>query len=511
MAAPGRVDIDAAMQNALLQWERSFDPVWGGFGRAPKFPSSQALRVLLRISVTRAEPAALHMVTTTLDAMARGGMYDQVGGGFARYSTDERWLVPHFEKMLYDNAQLAVVYLEAWQASGRPLYRRIATEVLDYVLREMTSTEGAFWSATDADSEGEEGKFFAWTPAEVRDAVGEELAPLILAYYDISEQGNWEGKGIPNTPVPLPEVARRFGLSEEEAESRVARARAALYAYRAKRVPPGLDDKVLTSWNGLMIGAFAMGARILGDPRYRDVAERAAIFALATLRSPDGGLLRSWRAGTAHLDAYLADYAFFADGLVSLYEAGAGEGWLSEARALVERIRTRFRAEDGGFYSTSDGHEELVLRPREGHDGATPSANAMAALAMIRLSYHTNEPALRDEGRRAIEAFGVTLMQHPVGFATSLLALDFAWRGPAELALIGAPDDPRTRGPRAFPSRAVLCPMPSSGITTPPPARATFPSCGTRRSWMEPRRSTSAGTTPAAALSPIPPRCRRPA
>jgi len=238
-------------------------------------------------------------------------------------------------------------------------------------------------------------------------------------------------------------VAKRFGLGEDEAEARLARARAALYAFRAKRVPPGLDDKVLTSWNGLMIGAFAVGARILGERRYRDAAERAATFVLTMMRSPDDSLLRSWRAGTAHLDAYLEDYAFLADGLVSLYEAGADERWLLEARTLVERIRTRYRAEDGGFYSTSDGHEDLVLRPRESHDGATPSANAMAALALIRLSYHMNEPALRDEGRRAVEAFGAMLTQHPVGFATSLLALDFVWRGPAELALIGAPDDPR--------------------------------------------------------------------
>jgi uncharacterized protein YyaL (SSP411 family) len=444
VAAPGAVDVEAAMRRALSMWERSFDPVWGGFGRAPKFPPAQALRVLLRIAATRDEPAALHMATTTLDAMARGGMYDQVGGGFARYSTDERWLVPHFEKMLYDNAQLACACLEAWQATGQPLYRRIATEVLDYVLREMTSPEGAFWSATDADSEGEEGKFFVWTPAEVRNAVGEEMAPLVLAYYDISEHGNWEGKSIPNTPELLATVAQRFGLTAEQAESRLTRANAALYAFRARRVPPGLDDKVITSWNGLMIAALATGARILGASHYRDAAVRAASWLLGALRSPDGGLLRSWRAGTAHLDAYLEDYAFLADGLVSLYEAGADERWLVEARALVEQVRTRFRAEDGGFYSTSDGHEALMLRPREGHDGATPAGNAMAALALIRLSWHLDEPALRDEGRRALEAFGAVLMQQPIGFATSLLALDFVQRGPAELALIGAPGDPRT-------------------------------------------------------------------
>jgi uncharacterized protein YyaL (SSP411 family) len=270
------VDIEVAMRQAFLAWERSFDPVWGGFGRAPKFPPSQAIRVLLRIAATRAEPAALHMATTTLDAMANGGMYDQVGGGLCPLQHRRALARSHFEKMLYDNAQLAVAYLEAWQATGRTHYRRVATEVLDYVLREMTSSEGAFWSATDADSEGEEGKFFVWTPTEVRIAVGEDVAGLVLAYYDISGQGNWEGMAIPNTPEPLAQVAKRFGLGEAEAESRLARARAALYAYRAKRVPPGLDDKVLTSWNGLMIEAFALGARILGEPRYRDAAERAA-------------------------------------------------------------------------------------------------------------------------------------------------------------------------------------------------------------------------------------------
>jgi uncharacterized protein YyaL (SSP411 family) len=442
--APGAVDPAAAVQAAYDTWQRSFDTVWGGFGRAPKFPPAQALRVLLRVAATREEPFALRMATTTLDAMAHGGMYDQVGGGFARYSTDERWLVPHFEKMLYDNALLAVAYLEAFQATGRAAYARIARETLDYAVHEMQSPEGGFWSATDADSEGEEGKFFVWTAAEAREAVGEADAPLVLAWLDITERGNWEGKSIPNTPVPLATLAKRFGLEEREAEARVARGRAALYARRATRVPPGLDDKVLAAWNGLMIGALATGARVLGEPRWRDAAERAAAFVLGTLRREDGGLLRTWRRGTARLDAYLEDHAYLADGLVSLYEAGADERWLREARALVEQVRTRFRAPDGGFFTTGEGHEALVLRPREGHDGATPSANAMAALAMIRLSYHLGEPALREEGVRALEAFGAALAEHPHAFATSLLALDFAARGPVELALVGAAGDPRT-------------------------------------------------------------------
>jgi len=383
------------------------------------------------------------MVTTTLDAMAEGGMYDQIGGGFARYSTDERWHVPHFEKMLYDNAQLAVAYLEGWQATKRPLYRRIAVETLDYVLREMTSPEGGFWSATDADSEGVEGKFFVWSPDEVTAVVGADDAPLVLDWFDISARGNWEGTNVPHTPRPLAEVARRHGMAPEEADRRVARARALLYAARTQRIPPGLDDKILTAWNGLMLGAFADGARILGEPRYLDAATRAAEFVLGTLRTPDGGLRRVYRAGQVRLDAYLEDYAYLADGLVSLYEAGADERYLHEARALVERIRTAFRSPDGGFYSTAEQHEALVLRPREGFDGATPSANAVAARALTRLSYHFGEPDLRDEARRALEAYGQMIARQPRAFATSLMTLEMMAGGPVELAFIGAADDPR--------------------------------------------------------------------
>jgi len=440
VAAPGAVDVGRAIDDAVRMFETAFDQTWGGFGRAPKFPPSQPLRLLLR---RRDDPMALRMATTTLDAMAQGGMYDQIGGGFARYSTDERWHVPHFEKMLYDNAQLAVAYLEGWQATKRPLYRRIAVETLDYVLREMTSPEGGFWSATDADSEGVEGKFFVWTPDEVTAVVGADDAPLVLEWYDISARGNWEGTNVPHTPRPLADVARKHGIEPAEAEQRLGRARGLLYAARTRRVPPGLDDKILTAWNGLMIGAFADGARILGELRYLDAATRAADFVLGTLRSPDGGLRRVYRDGQVRLDAYLEDYAYLADGLVSLYEAGADERYLHEARALVERIRSAFRAPDGGFYSTAEQHEALVLRPREGFDGATPSANAVAARALARLSYQFGEPDLRDDARRALEAYGQLVTRQPRAFATSLMTLEMMARGPVELAFIGAADDLR--------------------------------------------------------------------
>jgi uncharacterized protein YyaL (SSP411 family) len=449
VTAPASVDAERAIADAVRQLERAFDQTWGGFGRAPKFPPSQTLRHLLRVSAERNDALALRMATTTLDAMAQGGMYDQIGGGFARYSTDERWLVPHFEKMLYDNAQLAVAYLEAWQATKRPLYRRIATETLDYVLREMTAPEGGFWSATDADSEGEEGRFFVWTPDQVREAVGAEDAPLALEWFDVTARGNWEGTNVPHVPRPLEDVARRHGLDPVDAERRIARARAALYAARARRVPPGLDDKILTSWNGLMLGALADGARILGEARYLAAATRAADFVLGTLRDAQGRLQRVHRAGRSRLDAYLEDHAFLADGLVSLYEAGADVRYLRAARELAERMRTDFVADDGGFFSTAAHHEALVLRPREGHDGATPSANAVAARVLARLAFHLDEPVLREEARRAIEAWGGTLMQQPRAFPSSLLVLDFLARGPVELAFIGAPDAGRRALERA--------------------------------------------------------------
>jgi len=449
VAAPGQVDVDRAIADAVRSFERTFDQTWGGFGRAPKFPPTQPLRRLLRVAKQQGDHLALRMATTTLDAMAQGGMYDQIGGGFARYSTDERWLVPHFEKMLYDNAQLTVAYLEGWQVTKRALYRRIAVETLDYVLREMTSPEGGFWSATDADSEGVEGKFFVWSPDEVTAAVGADDAPFVLDWFDISARGNWEGTNVPHTPRPLADVARAHGLDPAEAEDRVARARRLLYEARARRVPPGLDDKILTAWNGLMIGALADGARILGEPRYRDAAARAADFVLGTLRDPQGNLQRVHRAGTTRLDAYLEDYAYLADGLVSLYEAGADSRYLYEARALVERIRGTFRAADGGFYSTAEQHEALVLRPREGFDGATPSANAVAARAMARLSYHFGDAAWRDEAREALEAYGRLLSQEPRAFTTSLMVLEMLARGPVELAFLGAPGDGRRALERA--------------------------------------------------------------
>jgi len=439
-ASPGPVDLDATFARLLDQLTGTFDPIWGGFGHAPKFPPATLLRLLLILHRGGNDGRALHMVRRTLDGMGRGGMYDQIGGGFSRYATDDQWLVPHFEKMLYDNALLTRAYLEGYQATGDPFYRRIATEVLDYILREMTAPEGGFYSATDADSEGVEGKFFVWTKAEFEAALGPEAA-LAAAWYDVTEMGNWEGQSIPRTPRALGDVAAEFGLDTEEATARLAAARQRLYAARLRRIPPGLDDKVLTSWNGLMIGAMAEGARVLGEPRYLEGAARAADFVLAELRDADGRLLRSWRRGAAHLNGYLEDYAFLGNGLLDLYEAGGGERHLAAAQSLAARILADFAAPDGGLFSTSADHEALLVRHREGHDGAVPAANAAAAHLLARLAAHDGRDDWRAAAESALEAWGAVIAREPRAFAQSLVALDFLREGPLELAFVGRRDD----------------------------------------------------------------------
>ncbi len=428
------------LRAAAAQYRRDYDSTFGGFGAAPKFPPATGLGLLLRVWRRFGDEVAFEMVRHTLGSMARGGMYDQIGGGFARYSTDERWLVPHFEKMLYDNALLTRAYLEGYQATGEESFARIAREVCDYLLGEMQSAEGGFFSATDADSEGVEGKFFVWTPAEVESVLGATEAQRLCAWYDISEEGNWEGHSIPHTPRPLDEVALQLGISTADLSTSIDRGRAALYAARAQRVPPGLDDKILTAWNGLAIGALAEAHRVLREPRYLTAATRAADFLLTTLTRPDGGLWRTYRAGKAHLDAYLEDYAFFAEALLDLYEAGGEPRYFDAALRLAERLRRDFIDEaTGAFYTTASSHEPLLLRQREAMDGAIPSANAASASVLARLSFHLGRGELRDAAERAIHAAGKYIARYPRAFAKSLAVVDLLTcdGGPVEVALIG--------------------------------------------------------------------------
>ena len=467
-AASGNVG-EEEIRAAARELAAGFDATYGGFGPAPKFPPSVQLCLLLRHHRRTGDATALAMVTKTLDGMAEGGMYDQIGGGFARYSTDERWLVPHFEKMLYDNALLTKAYLEGFQAAGNPSYARIAREILDYTLREMTGPDGGFYSATDADSEGVEGKFFVWTPAEVEAVLGPEEGGRLCTYYDITDEGNWEGKSIPHIPRSAERVASRLGIPVEEFRRSLAAGRERLYDARRRRVPPGLDDKVVTAWNGMMVGAMAEGARVLDESRYLAGASRAADFLLATLRRPDGRLFRTSRKGKAHLEAYLEDYAFLAEGLIDLYEAGGAVGYLREAARLVERIVADFADEAGGFYDTAREHEALIVRHKDGADGAVPSANAVAASALARLAAHLGRADFRERAVSAIQAYGKLIAQHARAFCRSLSVVDFLLEGPVELAFVGAPGDAgldalqAAVGRRYLPNRIIAHHDPAAG------------------------------------------------
>ena len=435
---------ESVLEDAVTQFSEEFDETHGGFGGAPKFPPAAGLSLLLRCYRRSGDARTLAMVTKTLDRMAAGGIYDHIGGGFARYSTDAQWLVPHFEKMLYDNALLARVYVEAYQVTGNQDYRQVACEVLDYVLREMTGPAGGFYSATDADSEGVEGKFFVWQPADVLALVENEAdARQFCALYDITEKGNWEHASIPNRLRPLSDVAKELNRTGDELSETAARLKPLLYRARQQRVAPGLDDKVLTAWNGMMLSAMAEAARVFGETRYRDAAMHTADFLLKTHVRSDGRLLRTSRAGRAHLDAYLEDYAYLAEGLIDLYEAGAPERYLQAATGFADRLLADFMdTEQGGFFTTARSHETLILRSRDGADGATPSANAVAASALARLACHFDRQDWRDAAVAAIRAYGRQITRYPRAFAKSLSVVDFLTDGSVELAFVGDASQP---------------------------------------------------------------------
>jgi uncharacterized protein YyaL (SSP411 family) len=433
---------EQALWRAIEQLSDDFDPQHGGFGRAPKFPPCPALRLLLEHHTTSHDIPALHMVTVTLDAMKNGGIYDHVGGGFARYSTDREWLVPHFEKMLYDNAQLARIYTEAWQVTRNPEYQRVALETLSYLRREMQHETGGYFSATDADSEGVEGKFFVFRPEEIRSILGEQAAKAFCAYYDVSEQGNWEGVSILRTPKSLAEVANSLGLAAQQLADQLAGGKARVYEARSKRVPPLLDDKIITAWNGLAIGSMVEGYRVFRDAQCLSSALRAADFIEGTLRRADGGLFRTARQGKAHLSGYLEDYAFVADAWIDLYEATGQRRWLDRALDLAQRMLREFVGDNGGFVTTASTHEALIVRFAEGHDGAIPNANAIAARALIRLSHHFGDSTLRDAALKALQAYGQGVARMPRAFTTTLSAASWLDAPPIEITLVSNSTDP---------------------------------------------------------------------
>ncbi|HET6230754.1 MAG TPA: thioredoxin domain-containing protein [Longimicrobiaceae bacterium] len=452
---PAAVDA-TVLERAHAGLASRYDGRNGGFGGAPKFPQPMMIEFLLRHWKRTGASEPRLMSEQTLRRMAAGGMYDQVGGGFHRYSVDAKWLVPHFEKMLYDNALLARAYLHAHQATGAPEHRRVAEEVLRYVLREMTSPEGGFYSAQDADSEGEEGLFYVWTPDEVDALLGDEDGPLFRTYYDVSAEGNFEGRNILHVERPVRDVARDAGVTEERLSAALERGRGVLYEARAKRVWPGLDDKVLTAWNAMMLHTFAEAARILGSAEYRDAAVANAEFLLRELRA-DGRLLRTYKDGRAKIGAFLEDHALLADALLALYETTFDPRWVAEARALADAMLDGFWEEDeGAFYDTARDAETLVVRPRDIFDNATPSGNSVAVGALLRLAALTGEERYSRVAARVIEQMAELAARMPSGFGHLLCAIDFHLATPQEVAIVGAPGDADTDALLAVLRRAYL-------------------------------------------------------
>jgi uncharacterized protein YyaL (SSP411 family) len=407
----------------------------GGLGGAPKFPHSTAFQLFLRQHRASGNAALLEAVVLTCDRMARGGMYDQIGGGFHRYSVDAHWLVPHFEKMLYDNAQIPRLYLEAYQVTGDPGFRRIVEDTLDYVLRDLRAPEGGFYSATDADSEGEEGKYFVWTPAEVARLVPPEDVDLVCRYWDISEGGNFEGKSIAHVTLSVEQVAKLFGRTPADAAAAIERTRARLLGARAERVPPLRDEKILTSWNALAIGTLAESGRVLGARRFVEAAVAATDFIWKRMRA-DGKLLHVWAAGRAKHGAYLDDHAFLASALLDLYEATGDRVHLDRARELVAALEERFRDEHGGgYFFTAHDEERLIARSKPGADGALPSGNAVAAHVFLRLHHLTGDEALRARAEEVLRLYHEEAAENPFAYAAYLQALELHLEGPVEVVV----------------------------------------------------------------------------
>ena len=438
----------SVIAQAAQQLTENYDATHGGWGGAPKFPSSGGIGFLLRAYRTTGDRELLDMATETLDKMARGGMYDQLGGGFHRYSVDAEWLVPHFEKMLYDNGQLAQVYLEAWQATGNAFYKQVVCEIIDYELRDMTDSLGGFHSTEDADSEGEEGKFYIWSHGEIMKILGEEDGALFCAYYAIKERGNFQshepyhaGLNIPHLTRAPEQIAAEQGLELEALEARMAPLRAKLMAVREGRVRPGLDDKVLTSWNALMIGPMAQAGVAFAEPRYVEAAVKAAEFIMEHMWKDDG-LLRTHRHGESRLPGYLDDYAFTANAFVDLYEATLDARWLEHARTITEQMIARFGDEDGtSFYFTEAAHQHLIVRTRPTYDGAEPSGNSVAALALLRLGHMLDHKDFQHWGRKVVETTLPLVARAPQGYLRMLWTVDFLLHPPVEITLVGKGDD----------------------------------------------------------------------
>ena len=424
-ASVGETSLDRKLISAAVKSLQSrYDATYGGFGGAPKFPSSMNIELLLSEYQREPSESTLEMVTNTLDKMAYGGMYDQIGGGFHRYSVDAKWLVPHFEKMLYDNALLAKVYLDTYQLTKNPLYRWVAEEIFTFVAREMTSAEGGFYSALDAEVDAEEGKSYLWTKEQIQKILGKKDAKLLMQVYGVDKGPNFEGgTNILYLPVPISSVAKSLKKSQDDFHSQLEPLKAKLLAARDKRKQPLLDTKVIASWNGLMIDAFAYGYEVLGERRYRDVAEKAARFNLKHLRTADGQLMRTYRDGTPKYNGYLDDYAFLVRGLLGLHQATGEKTWLDEAKSLTDTMNLLFWDDkNGGFYFTLANQKHLVVRTKNPYDSSLPSGNAVAANNLLILAQHLGEKDYLDKAKKTLQVFAGMMEQSPRAFMHMLFA-----------------------------------------------------------------------------------------
>jgi uncharacterized protein YyaL (SSP411 family) len=459
-------DLPVAAARALA---RHYDREHGGIGGAPKFPNTMVFALFLRAWHATGEPELLAMVTDTLRHMAAGGIYDQLGGGFHRYSVDAHWLVPHFEKMLYDNALLTRLYVDAFRATRDPEWRRVVEETLGYVRREMTHPEGGFYAAQDADSEGVEGKFFVWSRSEILAALGAEHGEIVCRYYDVTDVGNFEHANILHRTIDLEQLGRLFDRPVAAVRSIVEEGRARLLALRAGRVPPARDEKILTSWNALMISTFADAYKVFGRPEDRESAERAVAFVERRL-TRDGRLLRTFTGGVAKLNAYLDDYAFMLNALLDLYEATFAPALVTRARELADTLLALFADRAGGFFFTSADHETLIQRPMPTFDGSIPSGNSAAALGLLRLYHYVGDERFLAAAERTLTRFAAAMRAQPFAYAHMIAAADLYLRKPRELVLVGSLGDPALREMLA---RAHVAYVPNLTVTVADPGAAT--------------------------------------
>jgi len=433
------------LDEAFQVMESQFDSVNGGFGRAPKFPSSMALSFLLRQWKRTGSKGALGMVELTLEKMADGGMVDHLGGGFHRYSVDERWLIPHFEKMLYDNALLSRTYFEAHQATRKERYRQVGEEILQYVIREMTGPEGGFYSTQDADSEGEEGKFYVWTRDQIKEVLGKEMGTPFSAFYGVTPHGNFEGgSSVLNIASTLEKVSELYGRSVPDLVKLLGEGRKKLFDERERRVKPGRDEKILTSWNGLMISGFVDGFNVTGKESYLLAAQKAARFILQEMR-PESHLMRVYKGGRCHTKGYSEDYVFFIQALLDLYEATVEMEWLKAAEELNRQLIHQFWDEkEGGLFFVGRENESLIAHSKSPYDNATPSPNSVAVFNLLRVGTLTGEESLKQKAEQTLHLFYSFLSEHPAGFTHMLSALSF-FLHPEEIGVIGSKDDLRTK------------------------------------------------------------------